>query len=119
MPGISGSGFLFVILLPINRITMIGKFFHVPKPRKFEIPYRFYDPDREAMKEREERIKSELGLSEKKEWGDPTYRPNIRGQFRRSMKASGKLEDARRKSSTRLILLIVILSMLAYLFLKF
>jgi hypothetical protein len=71
------------------------------------------------MKEREERIKSELGLSEKKEWGDPHYRPNIRGQFRRSMKASGTMEDARKKSAIRLILLIVILGMIFYLLLKF
>mgnify|MGYP000922270384 CR=1 FL=1 len=98
---------------------MIGKFFYKPKPRKFDIPYRFYDPDKEAMKEREERIKSELGLSEKKEWGDPRYRPNIRGQFRRSMKASRTMENAQKKSTIRLILLIVILGMIFYLLLKF
>jgi hypothetical protein len=97
---------------------MIGKFFHVPKPRKFSIPYRYFDPDKEAMKEREERIKSELGLSEKKEWGDPAYRPNIHGQFRRSMKSSKSMEDAKRKSSIRLVLLIIILSMIFYLLLK-
>ena len=71
------------------------------------------------MKEREERIRSELGLSEKKEWGDTNYRPNIRGQFRRSMKASGTAGDARKKSAIRLILLVVILSMIFYLLLKF
>jgi len=98
---------------------MIGKFFHTPKPKRFYIPYRYYDPDKEAMQEREERIKRELGLSEKKEWGDPNYRPNIRGQFRRSLKSFRSTQDSQKRSATRLILLIVILSLIFYLLLKF
>ncbi len=98
---------------------MLGKFFHVPKPRKFEIPYQLYDPNKEAMKEREERIKSEPGFAEKKDWGDPGYRPNIRGQFRHSMASSKTMEDARKKPDVGLIFLIIILSMFVFLFLKF
>ncbi len=97
----------------------MGNFFHTPKPRKFSIPYRYFDPEKEAMQDREERIKSELGLSEKKDWSDPNYKPNIRGQFRRSLKSTKSIEDSKRKSATRLILLVIILSLIFYLLLKF
>lgn len=97
----------------------MGNFFHTPKPRKFSIPYRYFDPEKEAMKEREERIKSEMGLSGKKDWSDPHYKPNIRGQFRRSLKSTKSIEDSKRKSVTRLVLLIVILCLVFYFLLKF
>ncbi len=98
---------------------MIGKFFHTPKGKQFHIPYRYYDPDKEEMQNREERIKRELGIHEKKEYGE-NYRPNIRGQFRRGMgDASKTAQDARRRSNTRLIMLIVILSLAVYLILNF
>lgn len=98
---------------------MIGKFFHTPRSRKFNITTRYYDPDKEELRDREERIKSELGLNEKKEW-NPNHRANLRGQFRRTMGDHSKsAEDARRKSNTRLIILICILSLAVYLILKF
>ena len=98
---------------------MIGKFFHTPKRRQFHIPYRYHDPEKEEMREREERIKMEMGIHEKKEY-DENYRPNIRGQFRRGMgDASKTAQDARRRSNTRLIILIVILSLAVFLVLKF
>lgn len=98
---------------------MIGKFFHTPRAKRFNITTRYYDPEKEEMKDREERIKAELGLNEKKEW-NTKHRANIRGQFRRSMGGFSKsAEDARRKSNTRLIFLILILALAVYLILKF
>lgn len=98
---------------------MIGKFFHIPNHRRFSIPYRYYDPEKEEMQEREDRIKKELGIHEKKEF-DKNYRPNIRGQFRRAMGESSKTAaEARNRSNTRLITLIIVLSIAAYLFFKF
>ncbi|HKJ40580.1 MAG TPA: hypothetical protein VKA27_00750 [Sunxiuqinia sp.] len=98
---------------------MIGKFFHTPKARNFNIPYRFHDPQKEEMKDREERIKMELGMHEKKEF-DANYRANLHGQFRRSMGAHSKsTTDARYKSNTRLITLIIVLAIAAYLIFKF
>ncbi|WP_372774857.1 hypothetical protein [Mangrovibacterium sp.] len=98
---------------------MIGKFFHTPKSRRFNITTRYYDPDKEKMENREERIKAELGLNEKKDW-DPKRRANIRGQFRQSMGSGSKTaEDARKKSNTRLIFLVLILTLAVYLILKF
>lgn len=98
---------------------MIGKFFHLPKRKQFNIPFRYYNPEQEEMQNREDRIKKELGIHEKKEF-DPNYRPNIRGQFRRTMGESSKTAgDARYKSNTRLITFIVILTIAVYLFFKF
>jgi len=98
---------------------MIGNFFHLPKHKRFNIPFRYHDPEKEEMQIREDRIKKEMGIHEKKEF-DPNFRANIRGQFRQAMgNASKTAEDARRKSNTRLIMLIVILSLAVYLILKF
>ncbi|WP_321288971.1 hypothetical protein [uncultured Sunxiuqinia sp.] len=98
---------------------MIGKFFHMPNHRRFSIPYRYYDPEKEEMQEREDRIKKELGIHEKKEF-DSNYRANIRGQFRRAMGESSKTSsDARRNYNTRLITFVIVLSIAVYLFFKF
>ncbi len=98
---------------------MIGNFFHLPNHRRFSMPFRYYDPEKEEMQNREDRIKKELGIHEKKTF-DKNYRPNIHGQFRRAMGNSSKTaSNAKRRSNTRLITLIVVLSIAAYLFLKF
>ena len=98
---------------------MIGNFFHTPRAKRFNITTRYYDPAKDEMKEREERIKTELGLNEKKEW-DANHRANIRGQFRRNMGEFSKTaEDARKKQNTRLIFLILILALAFYLVFKF
>ncbi len=98
---------------------MIGRFFHTPRSKQFHITTRYYDPDKDEMKEREERIKAELGLNEKKEF-DPNYKANIRGQFRKAMGGYSKTaEDARKNSNIRLIILICILALAFFLILKF
>lgn len=95
---------------------MIGKFFYTPTAKKFHITPRFYDPDKEEREERERRIKEELGIKEEKKNNNGSYRPNIRGQFRRAQEGfSRSSEKARKASNTRLIILIVILSLIFYL----
>lgn len=95
---------------------MALKFFHLPKSRQFNIPYRFYDPSKEDREDRENRIKEELGIMEKAEI-NPSFKPNIRGQFRQAMgRASKSASDARRSSNIRLIILIATLFLLTYLF---
>ena len=97
---------------------MIGKFFHTPKSRGFNIPYRFYDPDKEAMEERVDRIKYELGLNEKKGWNvQEGYRSNMRGQFRRAQRGSSE-GSANRSAGIRLLIMIAILSLI-FLFIFF
>ena len=94
---------------------MIGKFFHTPKNKQFAIPFRYYDPDKEEMEAREERIKRELGIKEEKEYNS-NYKANLRGSFRNTMGDHSKsASDARRRSNTRLIFLIVILAFVFYL----
>jgi len=96
---------------------MIGRFFHTPESRKFNINPRFYDPDKEERDERERRIKEELGIFvEKKDDGKP-FKPNVKGQFRRAQGGHSKTtEKARRTSNTRLIILVMILALVFYLF---
>ena len=97
---------------------MIGRFFHTPKARQFNIPYRYYNPEKEEMQEREKQIKMELGMLKDKGW-DPGRRTDLRGKFRQAMHVSTKsATDARKRSNTRLIILILVLSMIVYFYLK-
>lgn len=94
---------------------MIGKFFHTPKNKQFGIPFRYYDPEKEEMDAREQRIKRELGIQEEKEF-NPNYKASLKGSFRSTMGDFSKsANDARRRSNTRLIFLIVILAFVFYL----
>lgn len=96
---------------------MIGRFFHFPSTRRFNITPRWYDPDKEEREERERRIKEEMGIFEEKKDDGKPYRPNIKGQFRVMQPGYSKsTEQSRRKSNTRLIVLIFLLSLIFYLF---
>ena len=96
---------------------MIGKFFHIPRARQFNITPRFWDPDKEEREERERRIKEELGIVDEKVDDGKPYSPNIRGQFRSAQGWQSKSsEKARKNSNTRLIILILILCLIFYLF---
>lgn len=95
---------------------MIGKFFSLPKTRQFKYEPRFYDPVKEELAEREQRIKSELGIVDD---SDPRarYVARIKGQFRKSAGKESKLaENAKRSSNRRLWVLIILLGLLFYFF---
>lgn len=97
---------------------MAMKFLNLPKSRQFKITTRFYDPQKEAMQEREERIKRELGLIED---GETVYRgEGIRGKFRSAGKRinSKTVAETRKNSNMRLIYILIILMALFYFFLK-
>ena len=95
---------------------MIGKFFHTPSAKKFNITPRFWDPDKEEREEREQRIREELGIPKEKTESSTPYRPNIKGQFRQAQGGlSRSSEKERRASNTRLIILVVILALIVYL----
>jgi len=96
---------------------MIGKFFYTPTAKKFHITPRFYNPDKEEREERERRIKEELGIREEQKNDGRPYRPNIKGQFRRAQEGfSRSSEKGKKASNKRLIILILILSLIFYLF---
>jgi hypothetical protein len=93
---------------------MLGKFFHVPKPKGFNITTRYYDPEKEELEERVKAIKEEMGIVEEKSI-NANYRPNLKGKFRASMdQKSRSVSQARSKSNTRLIILILIFVTIAY-----
>ncbi len=45
---------------------MIGRFFHTPQTKQFNIRPRFHDPDKDERDDREQRIKEELGIVDEK-----------------------------------------------------
>ncbi len=83
-------------------------FFRIPKPKRFNYRPVFYDARKEALKEREQQIKQELGLAD-----DTVARiSNIKGRFRSQMKKNKELQV---KSNIRLLLILAALLVAAYL----
>ena len=96
---------------------MIGKFFHTPRSKQFNINPRFYDPEKEERDDRERRIKEEMGIVEESVDDGKPFRPNLKGQFRNPDGWQAKSsESARRSQNKRLIWLVVILTLVFYLF---
>ena len=99
---------------------MLGNMFHTPKAKKFYIPNRFYDPDKEEREMREKRIKEELGISDEKDVASQPYKPNIKGSFRMAEGMVSKTTNqTRRSNTTRLIIFIIILIFIYLVFFKF
>lgn len=94
------------------------RFINLPRQKAFNITTRFYDPQKEAMREREERVRQELeGDSAGK--SDFHYGASIKGSFRSGGKINSKtVAEARRKSNMRLLYIVIILSALMYFLLK-
>ena len=90
---------------------MIG-FFKIPKPRQFNYKPVFYDANKEELKEREQVIKQELGLTDE---NDP--RVSIRNRIRREYNRKRNV-GTDRKSSLRLVIIIMILLAIAYFILR-
>ena len=95
------------------------KFINLPNTRQFKIVTRFYDPQKEAMKERQERIKRELEQNDS-ERPVSSYSAGIKGKFRTAGKFSNSktFAEARRKSNMRLLYIVILLSGLLYFILK-
>lgn len=79
------------------------KFFHLPKPRKFNYIPRYFDPETE---EREKR-KAELAKIK----GSHVAGDSIHGAFTERLRAKRK---AKQSSNTRLLIIIVLLGILAW-----
>ena len=94
----------------------MAKFFYTPKPKKFRVEPRYWDPEKEKREARERRIKAELGIKNE----DGTYQPYIaKGDFRKGLpKGKWNAGAQRRRSNTRLLVLIALLGALLYLMLK-
>lgn len=93
-------------------------FTNLPKSKQFNITTRFYDPRKEAMKEREERFRRE---SEENKEGETVsgYAASIKGSFRNAGKINSKtLAEVRRKSNKRILYILIALLALLYFVLK-
>ncbi len=84
-------------------------FFNLYKPREYKFRHIYYDPKKEAAKEREQRLADAAH-------DEGEYKPSIRrGSFREQAE---KLKSSRsthvRQSNIRLIIILVILFAIAY-----
>lgn len=76
-------------------------FFRLSGYKSFEYKPRYFDPAKEDLDERVERVKREMGTSDK------PYTPNIKGRFKPVF--NREMTYANRKSNQRLIIIFVIL----------
>ena len=80
--------------------------FKQPEYRRFNLKPRYWDPEAEARKEREKRIRAELGLPEN---GDE-YIPDVRtGLQKEYAKRKGERAALRLGYSTRLFMILIII----------
>ncbi|MFA8434051.1 MAG: hypothetical protein ACEPOZ_06000 [Marinifilaceae bacterium] len=89
-------------------------FFNKPEHKRFHIEPRYWDPAKEEREERIRNAKAELGIKDE----DGAYIPNIKGRMRSDLRH--KLEDTRtlrRKSNLRLLVILAILLVAAYVYL--
>lgn len=94
-------------------MKIFSLFTKAPQHQRFNYKPRYYDPQKEEMKEREDRIKRELKLEEEQGLGD--YRSRISGSFHAARKRSKKSSGTVGSSLLRLgIILFLVLFIIAY-----
>lgn len=89
---------------------MAFKFFHLPKNRQFAFKPRYYDEQKEELENRVKKIKRELGQTEIPVEGK-SYSTNIKGRMRGNLRRN---RDASKQSNIRLLIIVFILSVIAY-----
>lgn len=94
---------------------MIPGFFKLYKPKTYQFRYRYYDPKKEAQKEREERIKNK-----EQDPNDLTgYKTGItRGTFREYADKNKSRTSESRNSNIRVVIILGILLLIAYYLIK-
>ena len=95
----------------------IFQIFSKPQIRKFNIPYRFYDPDKEEREQREARIKKELGIDAREE-NPHDYKSAISGSFRSRLSSRFDVKKERSNSTFKVILFVFILALAALLYFR-
>ncbi len=90
-------------------------FIKIPRHRKFTYDPIYYNPEAEERKERERRIRQEMGLPVEEQQDGRGYQERIRGGMRRRIKSSFEVtRKERKKSSLRLIIILILLFILFY-----
>ena len=80
--------------------------FKQPEYRRFNLKPRYWDPEAEARKEREKRIRAELGLAE----DGNEYIPDVRASLQKEYpKRKSKRAGLRLGYSTRLFMILIII----------
>jgi len=87
---------------------MAFRLIKLPKHKTFEYTPRYYNEQKEELQERVKKIEREMGVKSP----DYKYVPNIKGQIRPHY---NRATAEKKQSSLRLILILVILFVLAYL----
>ena len=93
---------------------MTPGFFNIYKPRKYGYRYIYYDPKKEAQKEREKRL-AEMESNPDGEFKTTIHRGSFREEAERN-KNSRKRQNV--SSSLRTVLILFILLIIAYFLLK-
>ena len=100
----------------------ILSFYNMPKPRQYDHQPIYYDPKKEALKKRIQKVKQELGVEET---NYEDYKESIRGSFtegtshlKRSKERGDGLSDRERKNMRLLLVLAVLIFLLFFFFLK-
>jgi hypothetical protein len=83
--------------------------FRTPRPKQFKYTPIFWDPNKEALKLREQQIKQEMGIADEDRPRVSLIRGQMRGYYERKVKGNRSA-----KSSLRLVVILVILSLIAY-----
>ncbi len=94
----------------------LSSFYNNPKPRQFEYKPRFYDPTREKFKEVKERIDREMAGQSAENSG--RERPIMQPGFLRGSMHRTTYKPKKGASSLRIFIIIAILALIVYLFLK-
>ena len=83
-----------------------SRFFKTATYQRFKIEPRYYDPVKEDIQNRTERIKAEMGISDKQI--DIGYRSQISGSFRKNMKHTPKGGGAGSIATMRLVIFFIL-----------
>lgn len=93
----------------------MGLFFNVRKPRKFNHQPIYYNPSKEALQERINKVKREMDIAP-----EDTYKPNIKGAFVDQTTHARKRVDLDEKDkSSKTIKLVIALIVLIVVFYYF
>ena len=92
-------------------------FTKIPNYKRFAYTPRHYDPVEELIKEREEKIRQELNLEQKKKMEEEithAYRSRIVGSFRTAKKTGTVQRDPSANMLRLVILLVITVGLIAY-----
>ena len=90
-------------------------FIKIPRHRRFQYDPIYYNPENEERKERDRRIRQEMGLPVEEKKDGRGYEERIRGGMRRRIRSHFEItRSERKKSNIRLVIILIALIVLFY-----